>query len=70
MIEYAIIAFMDSSFSLNSQHSVLLPYFLFGAIVMTVIGYWIKKKMGAFIALLSVLFAYLYFAGSFNRIIW
>ncbi len=70
MIEYAITAFGDISFSLNSQYSVLLPYFIFGGIVMVAIGYWIKKTMGAFIALLSVLFAYLYFAGSFNRIIW
>ena len=70
MIEYAITVFKDFSFSLNGEYSVLLPYFLFGGIVMVLIGYWIKKKTGAFIALLSVLFAYLYFAGSLNRIIW
>ncbi len=70
MIEYAIIAFGDASFSLNGQHSVLLPYFLLGAIVMGIIGYWIKKKMGAFIGLLSVLFTYLYLTGFFDRIIW
>jgi hypothetical protein len=72
MIEYAITALGDISFSLNSlngQYSVLLPYFIFGGIVMVVIGYWIKKKMGAFIALLSVLFAYLYLTGTFDRII-
>lgn len=69
MIEYAITAIGDISFSLNGQHSVLLPYFIFGGIIMVVIGYWIKKTLGAFIALLSVLFAYLYFAGSLNRII-
>jgi hypothetical protein len=70
MIEYAITVFKDFSFSLNGQHSVLLPYFIFGGIVMALIGYWIKKKTGAFIAILSVLFAYLYCAGSLNRIIW
>jgi hypothetical protein len=69
MIEYAITALGDISFSLNGQYSVLLPYFIFGGIVMVVIGYWIKKKMGAFIALLSVLFAYLYLTGTFDRII-
>ncbi|MDH3838935.1 MAG: hypothetical protein OET57_19500 [Desulfobacteraceae bacterium] len=69
MIEYAIMAFRDISFSLSGQYSVLLPYFIFGAILMGVIGYWIKKSMGAFIALLSVLFAYLYLTGFFDRII-
>jgi hypothetical protein len=69
MVEYAIMAFRDISFSLNSPDSVLWPYFIFGAILMGVMGYWIKKKMGAFIATLSVLLAYLYFAGYFNRII-
>jgi predicted membrane metal-binding protein len=66
MIEYAITAFKDISFSLNGEHSMLLSYFIFGGIVMVLIGYWIKKKMGAFIALLSVLFAYLYCSGSLN----
>jgi hypothetical protein len=42
MIEYAITALGDISFSLNGQYSVLLPYFIFGGIVMVVIGYWIK----------------------------
>jgi hypothetical protein len=70
MIEYAITVFKDFSFSLNGQHSVLLPYFIFGGIVIVLIGYWIKKKAGAFIAILSVPFAYLYCAGSLNRIIW
>jgi hypothetical protein len=69
MIEYAITAIGDISFSLNGQNSVLLPYFIFAGIVMVVIGYWIKKGMGAFIALLFTVFAYLYFSGSFNRII-
>ncbi len=69
MIEYAITAFKDISFASNSSDSVLLPYFIFGGIVMVVLGYWIKKTMGAFIATLSVLLAYLYFAGYFNRII-
>ena len=69
MIEYAITAIGDISFSLNGQHSVLLPYFIFGGIVMVLMGYWIKKKMGAFIALLLTVFAYLYFSGSFDRII-
>ena len=69
MIEYAIMAFRDISFSLNSPDSVLWPYFIFGGIVMAVIGFWIKKKMGAFIALLLTVFAYLYFSGSFDRII-
>ena len=69
MVEYAIMAFKDFSFSLNSPDSVLWPYFIFGGIVMVVIGYWIKKRMGAFIALLFTVFAYLYFSGSFNRII-
>ena len=69
MIEYAITAIGDISFSINGQHSVFLPYFIFGGIVMVVIGYWIKKMTGAFIALISVLFAYLYFAGFFNRAI-
>ena len=69
MIEYAITAIGDISFSLNGQNSVLLPYFIFGGIVMVVIGYWIKKKMGAFIALLLIVFAYIYFSGSFDRII-
>jgi hypothetical protein len=49
MIEYAITVFKDFSFSLNGQHSVLLPYFIFGGIVIVLIGYWIKKKTGAFI---------------------
>lgn len=62
MIEYAITAFRDISFDLNSPDSTLLPYFIFGWIVMIVMGYWIKKTMGAFIATLSVLLAYLYFA--------
>jgi hypothetical protein len=70
MIEYAITVFKDFSFSLNGEHSALLPYFIFGGIAMVLIGYWTKKKIGAFIALLSVIFTYLYFAGSFNRIIW
>ena len=70
MIEYAITTFKNFSFSLNGQYSVLLPYFLFGGIVLVLMGYWIRKKIGAFIALLSVLLVYLYFAGSFNRIIW
>ena len=70
MIEYAIMTFKNVSFSLNGEHSVLLPYFIFGGIVMVLIGYWIKKKMGAFIALMSVLFAYLYCTGSLNHIVW
>jgi len=70
MIEYGIISFWNSSFSLNSAQSDFLPYFTFGGIVMVVLGYWVKKKIGAFVALLSVLFAYLYLTGSFNRIIW
>jgi hypothetical protein len=69
MVEYATMAFRDISFSLNSPDSVLWPYFIFGAILMGVIGYWIKKLRGAFIALLSVLFAYLYLTGFFDRII-
>jgi hypothetical protein len=69
MIEYAILAFRDISFDLNRSDSELLPYFIFGGIVMVILGYWIKKKMGAFIATLTVLFVYLYFAGYFNRII-
>ena len=69
MVEYALMTFKDISISLNGQYSVLLPYFIFGGIVMVVIGYWIKKGMGAFIALLFTVFAYLYFSGSFNRII-
>jgi hypothetical protein len=43
MIECAITAIGDISFSLNGQYSVLLPYFIFGGIVMVVIGYWIKN---------------------------
>jgi hypothetical protein len=69
MIEYAITAFRDISFFLNSPDTVLWPYFIFGAILMGVIGYWIKKMMGAFIALLIVLFAYLHLTGFFDRII-
>ena len=69
MFEYAIMAFKDFSFSLNGPDSVLWPYFIFGAILIGVIGYWIKKKIGAFIALLLTVFAYLYFSGSFNHII-
>ena len=63
--------YIFATFNRNSEFSTEagLKYFIFGGIVMVVIGYWIKKTMGAFIALLSVLFAYLYFAGSFNRII-
>ena len=63
MIEYGIMTFKG----INSVHSELLPYFLFGASVLVMIGYWVKKKMGAFIVLLSVLFAYLYLTGSFSR---
>ena len=69
MVEYALMAFKDISISLNGQYSILLPYFIFGGIVMVVIGYWIKKKIGAFIALLLTVFAYLYFSGSFDHII-
>ena len=59
MIEYGIL----TSWGLSSIQSELLPYFLFGGPVIVVIGYWAKKMMGAFIALLSLIFAYLYFAG-------
>ena len=69
MVEYALMAFKDISISLNGKYSVLLPYFILGGIVMVVIGYWIKKKIGAFIALLLTIFAYLYFSGSFDHII-
>ena len=65
MIEYGLMAFKG----LNSAHSDLLPYFAFAGIVLVIVGYWVKKMMGAFIALLSVLFAYLYITGSLSRII-
>jgi predicted RND superfamily exporter protein len=55
---------------INNSHSELLAYFIFGGIVIAVMGYWLKKTMGALIALLIVLFAYLYFTGSFHRINW
>jgi hypothetical protein len=69
MIEYAITAIGDISFTTSGQYSVLLPYFIFVGIVMVLIGYWIRKTLGAFIALLSALFAYLYLTGFFDRII-
>jgi len=69
MIEYAITAFRNISFATNGPDSGSLPYFILGGFVMVVLGYWIKKTMGAFIAALSVILAYLYFAGYFNRII-
>jgi hypothetical protein len=66
MIEYGMIAFLG----LNSTHSELLPYFVFGGIVLVVMGYWVKKIMGALIGLLIVVFAFLYFTGSFHNINW
>jgi predicted RND superfamily exporter protein len=69
MVEYGIMVAKNFSFSLSSGSSELIAFFLLGGIVLVVIGYWIKKMTGAILALLIVLFAYLYFAGFFSRII-
>jgi len=68
MVEYGILAAKKFSFALSSGSPELIAFFLLGGIVLVFMGYWIKKMTGAIIALLIVLFAYLYFTGFFGRI--
>jgi len=68
MVEYGIMIAKNFSFSSISGSSELMVYFLFGGIVVVVIGYWIKKWTGVILGILSVFFAYLYFSGFFRRI--
>jgi hypothetical protein len=68
MVEYGIMIAKNFSLSSIGGSSELMMYFLFGGIIVVVIGYWIKKWTGVIIGLLGVLFAYLYFSGFFSRI--
>ena len=68
MVEYGILSAKKFFSTLSNASSELTVYFLMGGIVFVVIGYWIKKMTGAIIALLIVLFSYLYLTKFFARI--
>ena len=68
MVEYGIMIAKNFSLPLTGGSSELMMYFLFGGIIVIIIGYWIKKWKGVIIGILGVFFAYLYFSGFFRRI--
>ena len=68
MVEYGLMIAKNFSFPLTGGSTELMMYFLFGGIIVMLIGYWIKKWKGVIIGLIGVLFAYLYFSGFFYRI--
>jgi len=67
LVEYVLIAFKNFSFSIGTGSNDLIVYFLFGGLIVVVIGYWIKKWIGVIIGILGVLFAYLYFSNFFSN---
>ena len=69
MVEYVLIAFNNFSSSFRTETNELMVYFLFGGLIVVVIGYWIKKWIGVIIGILGVLFAYFYFSGFFKDVI-